>query len=64
MDVTGRLSDAYFLGLIYPGTIVLTDNCTTAIRPAARDALSGMSSVLQASERSGQSNAHILCVSL
>ena len=31
-----------FWGLIYPGTIVLTDNCTTAIRPAAKDALSGI----------------------
>ena len=26
---------------IFPGTIVCPDNCTTAIRPAAKDALSG-----------------------
>ena len=42
MDVTGRLSDAIHWDYYQPGTIVLTDNCTAAIRPAAKDALSGI----------------------
>ena len=47
MDVTGRLSDAIHWDYYQPGTNVLTDNCTTAIRPAAKDALSGILRVLQ-----------------